>query len=110
MNYTDKMNSLIENGDIDGIEQVFNSGVVPIKVMLLNGRYETRWVDISNIHNEYYEDMNSDQQDYFIQNIEVNKKLWLAIFEHDLKVYEKNDLNCSWSEMPSKKDYKEIYG
>jgi hypothetical protein len=107
----------VEQGDIDTIEKSFNLGYVPVKVLLLNGTYETRWTDVSNIHKEYYEDLNSEQQDY-IQDLHPKEEYWKVIYNHDLKVYEYELRTCKddWYKenfilkfKPIQSEYKENY-
>ena len=62
----DKMNLYIENGDIEGIEDVFNSGYIPVECLLMNGRYRTEYMDIHKYNNSYYEDFNGAEDQYFV--------------------------------------------
>ena len=67
MDYTEIANQFEQDDNLEGLETLFNKNIVPIKVLLLNGTYETRWTDVSNVFKEYYEDLNSVQQDYIRQ-------------------------------------------
>jgi|TARA_Y100000296_G_C4981982_1_gene161055 hypothetical protein len=83
------MNEAIESDDYDKIMSMFNSGVVPVRVLLLSGSYETRWVDVSKVNKTYYEDLSSDQQDYLLEG---SKSSYLdTIYNHD-KMVEKFEL------------------
>lgn len=108
MDYTDIANKFEQDGNLDGLETLFNKNIVPINVLLLNGTYETRWTDVSNVFKEYYEDLNSEQQDY-IQQLNPKKEYWKVIFEHDLKVYNKYDIDCDWTEKPNQSEYQKYY-
>ena len=114
MDYTEIANQFEQDGNLDGLETLFNKNIVPIRVLLLNGTYETRWTDVSNVFKEYYEDLNSEQQDY-IQQLNPKKEYWQVIFEHDLKAYEydlktcKNDCFKQFITRPIKSEYKQYY-
>ena len=83
------MNEAIESDNHDKIMSMFNSGVVPVRVLLLSGSYETRWVDVSEVNKTYYEDLSSDQQDYLLEG---SKSSYLdTIYNHD-KMVEKFEL------------------
>ncbi len=115
MEYTEIANQFEQDGNIDGLETLFNKNIVPIKVLLLNGNYETRWTDVSNIHKEYYEDLNSEQQDY-VQDLNSKDDYWKVIYKHDLKVYEYELKTCkddfyrdNFIFKPVESEYKENY-
>jgi len=114
MDYTEIANQFEQDDNLEGLETLFNKNIVPIKVLLLNGTYETRWTDVSNVFKEYYEDLNSDQQDY-IQQLNPKKEYWEVIFEHDIKAYEYDLKNCKcdWSKQfitkPIKSEYQQEY-
>ena len=83
------MNEAIESDNHDKIVSMFNSGVVPVRVLLLSGSYETRWIDVSEVNKTYYEDLSSDQQDYLHEG---SKSSYLdTIYNHD-KMVEKFEL------------------
>jgi hypothetical protein len=105
----DKMQSYIENGDIDAIENVFNTGYIPVQCLLMNGKYRTEYMDIHEYNNRYYEDFNSTEYSYFVDQWDRDIEWWLYIYNHDLKVYMKNDIDSQFSEKPTKKEYKEWY-
>lgn len=113
-NYTEIANKFEQDGNLDGLEILFNKNIIPIKVLLLNGTFETRWTDVSNVFKEYYDNLNSEQQDY-IQDLNPKKEYWIVIFEHDLKVYEynlktcKNDWLKQFDSKPIKSEYQEYY-
>jgi hypothetical protein len=113
-NYTEIANKFEQDGNLDGLEILFNKNIIPIKVLLLNGTFETRWTDVSNVFKEYYDDLNSEQQ-YYIQDLNPKKEYWIVIFEHDLKVYEynlktcKNDWLKQFDSKPIKSEYQEYY-
>ena len=44
------MNEAIESDNHDKIVSMFNSGIVPVRVLLLSGSYESRWVDVSEVN------------------------------------------------------------
>ena len=50
MDINEKMNNAIINDDIDSIEKTVSKGYAPVRVMLLNGCTETRWVDTTELH------------------------------------------------------------
>jgi hypothetical protein len=85
----DIMNEAIETDNHDKIMSMFNSGVVPVTVLLLNGNYKTRWVNVSEMNKTYYEDLSSDQHDYLHNG---SKSSYLdTIYNHD-KMVEKFEL------------------
>ena len=114
MDYTEIANQFEQDDNLEGLETLFNKNIVPIKVLLLNGTYETRWTDVSNVFKEYYDDLNSVQQDY-IQQLNPKKEYWKVIFEHDLKAYEYDlkTCKCDWSKefitKPIKSEYQQYY-
>ena len=61
------MNEAIESDNHDKIMSMFNSGVVPVKVMLMNGNTETRWCNTKDMDITYYEDLDSTQQELLQQ-------------------------------------------
>ena len=109
MNIEDKMQLYIENGDIDNIEQVFNSGYIPVQCLLMNGSYRTEYMNIHEYNNSYYEDFNAAEYDFFVDNWNRSLEWWLYIYNHDLNVYMKNDIDCQFSEKPTKNEYKKLY-
>ena len=66
----EKMNEAIINDDFNEIESIAlnpkNAYVKILDVNLFTGkaRYVYRWVDISNVNDDYFEDLSSDCQDY----------------------------------------------
>jgi hypothetical protein len=66
----DKMDQAIINDDFDQIEKIaLNPNYALIKTTQYNMftdqvNFVNRWVDISNVNKEYFEDLNSDCQDY----------------------------------------------
>tara|TARA_R100000805_G_C3497223_1_gene28792 strand:+ start:62 stop:427 length:366 start_codon:yes stop_codon:yes gene_type:complete len=114
MDYTEIANQFEQDDNLEGLETLFNKNIIPIKVLLLNGTYETRWTDVSNVFKEYYEDLNSVQQDY-IRQLNPKKEYWKVIFEHDLNVYEydlktcKNDWFKEFITKPIKSEYQQYY-
>jgi hypothetical protein len=66
----EKMNEAIINDDFNKIESIAlnpkNAYVKILDVNLFTGkaRYVYRWVDISNVGDDYFEDLSSDCQDY----------------------------------------------
>jgi hypothetical protein len=66
----EKMNEAIINDDFNEIESIAlnpkNAYVKILDVNLFTGkaRYIYRWVDISNVGDDYFEDLSSDCQDY----------------------------------------------
>ena len=61
------MNEAIESDNHDKIMSMFNSGIVPVKVMLMNGNTETRWCNTKDMDITYYEDLDSTQQELLQQ-------------------------------------------
>ena len=57
-NYTEIANKFEQDGNLDGLEILFNKNIIQIKVLLLNGTFETRWTDVSNVFKEYYDNLN----------------------------------------------------
>ena len=107
----DKMQSYIENGDIEGIENIFNSGYIPVQCPLMNGRFRTEYMDIHEYNNNYYGDFSSAEFSYFVNQWDRKIEWWLYVYNHDLKVYMKKDANISslFCEKPTKKEYKELH-
>lgn len=66
----EKMNEALINDDFNEVENIaLNPNYAYVKVLdinLFNGnsRYTHRWVDISNVNEDYFEDLSSDCQDY----------------------------------------------
>ena len=90
MDINEKMNNAIINDDIDSIEKTVSKGYAPVRVMLLNGCTETRWVDTTELHKTYYDDLSSDEKDFVIDTYKdkFNGKKWLdnLMAYHDKKV------------------------
>ncbi len=90
MDINEKMNNAIINDDIDSIEKTVSKGYAPVRVRLLNGYTETRWIDTTELHKTYYDDLSSDEQDFVIDTYKnkFNGKKWLdnLIDYHDNKV------------------------
>ena len=69
----EKMNEAIINDNFDQIESiVLNPNYAYVKILdvnLLTGnsRYTHRWVDISNVGEDYFEDLSNDCQSYVMQ-------------------------------------------
>ena len=82
MNNTETINNLIENDDFD---KVVSSGLTPVKVMLMNGNYETRWCSTKNLDTTYFEDLDSTQQD-LIQQTYPKLDYDTVVENHDNKV------------------------
>ena len=81
MNNTETINNLIENDDFD---KVVSSGLVPVKTLLLNGCYETRWCSTKDLDTTYFEDLDSTQQD-LIQQTYPNLDYDTVVENHDNK-------------------------
>ena len=70
MDINEKMNIAVENDDLNKIENLTsNANNFYMKCSnfnIWNGTisYEWRWVDISNVHKDYYMDLNGDAQEY----------------------------------------------
>ena len=66
----DKMDQAIMNDDFDQIEKIaLNTNYAYVKCSQFNiftGKltFINKWVDISSVGNEYFEDLNGDCQDY----------------------------------------------
>ena len=66
----EKMDEAIINDDFDKIENIaLNPNHAYVKVIDVNlftgkARHTHRWVDISNVNDDYFEDLSSDCQDY----------------------------------------------
>lgn len=84
MDNTETINNLIENDDFD---KVVFSGLTPVKVMLMNGNYETRWCSTKNLDTTYFEDLDSTQQD-LIQQTYPKLDYDTVVENHDNKVKE----------------------
>ena len=84
MDNTETINNLIEN---DNFDKVVSSGLVPVKVMLMNGNYETRWCSTKNLDTTYFEDLDSTQQD-LIQQTYPKLDYDTVVENHDNKVKE----------------------
>ena len=82
MDNTETINNLIENDDFD---KVVSSGLAPVKVMLMNGNYETRWCSTKNLDTTYFEDLDSTQQD-LIQQTYPKLDYDTVVENHDNKV------------------------
>ena len=79
------VNNLIENDNINQLDKLVNKGIVPVKVMLMNGNYETRWCNIKDMDITYYEDLDSTQQE-LLQQTYPNLEYDQVIKNHDDKV------------------------
>ena len=79
------MNEAIETDNHDKIVSMFNSGVVPVKVMLMNGNTETRWCNTKDMDITYYEDLDSTQQE-LLQQTYKDMDCDKVIENHDNKV------------------------
>ena len=106
---TEKIETYIQNDDLQSIEMAFNSGCHPIKeprIDLWTGKflgYETIWVDTKEVNKEYYDNLSSDCQSY-VQQLDEYKSLsyedviiaydkkvdqyLLSIGKHDSQIYE----------------------
>ena len=84
MDNTETINNLIENDDFD---KVVSSGLTPVKVMLMNGNYETRWCSTKNLDTTYFEDLDSTQQE-LIQQTYPKLDYDTVVENHDNKVEE----------------------
>ena len=66
----EKMDQAIINDDFDKIENIaLNPNHAYVKVIDVNlftgkAKHTHRWVDISNVNDDYFEDLSSDCQDY----------------------------------------------
>jgi len=66
----EKMNEALINDDFNEIENIaLNPNHAYVKVLDVNlftgkARYSHRWVDVSNVGEDYFEDLSSDCQDY----------------------------------------------
>ena len=66
----EKMDEAIINDDFDKIENIaLNPNHAYVKVIDVNlftgkAKHTHRWVDISNVNDDYFEDLSSDCQDY----------------------------------------------
>ena len=81
----DIMNEAIETDNHDKIMSMFNSGIVPVKVMLMNGNTETRWCNTKDMDITYYEDLDSTQQE-LLQQTYKDMDYDKVIENHDNKV------------------------
>ena len=81
----DIMNEAIESDNHDKIMSMFNSGIVPVKVMLMNGNTETRWCNTKDMDITYYEDLDSTQQE-LLQQTYKDMDYDKVIENHDNKV------------------------
>ena len=79
------MNEAIESDNHDKIMSMFNSGIVPVKVMLMNGNTETRWCNTKDMDITYYEDLDSTQQE-LLQQTYKDMDYDKVIENHDNKV------------------------
>ena len=68
----EKMDQAVINDDFDKIESIaLNPKNALVRVHEFNmftgqGRFVNRWVDISNVNKEYFEDLSGDCQDYIM--------------------------------------------
>ena len=91
-----KIDQAIEQDDYDKLIQ---SGLVPVRVLLMNGKYETRWTDISDVGKEYFADLNSDCQDFVLdlfsyQNLNFDETV--EMYDHKVDKYQlENGLHVS---------------
>ena len=87
----------IESDNFEKIESIALSGkYAPIRVPCIDifkgaiSHYKTIWVDISEIHTTYYDDLSGDQKDFIIETYKdkFNGKKWLdnLIDFHNKKV------------------------
>jgi hypothetical protein len=81
----DIINKAIESDNHDKIMSMFNSGIVPVKVMLMNGNTETRWCNTKDMNITYYEDLDSTQQE-LLQQTYKDMDYDKVIENHDNKV------------------------
>ena len=92
----EKMNEAIINDDFDKIENIaLNPNHAYVKVLDVNlftgnSRYTHRWVDISNVGEEYFQDLSSDCQDY-VMSLDQYKNM---DFDTMLKKYD--DETYAW--------------
>mgnify|MGYP003127474275 CR=1 FL=1 len=81
----DIMNKAVETDNFVLIEKLFNSGIVPVKVRLMNGNTETRYCNTKNMDITYYEDLDDTQQD-LLQQTHKDIDYDNVIKNHDNKV------------------------
>ena len=73
MDINEKMNNAVINDNFNTIESIaLNPKNALVRVSCFNiftGKlhYEQKWVDISNVGEEYFDDLNGDCQDYVMQ-------------------------------------------
>ena len=111
----EKMNEAIINDDFNVIENIaLNPKYAYVKCYDLNlfnstSRTNYRWVDISNVGEDYFEDLSSDCQDYVMsldkykdmdydtmvddynKPIEEENKKWFEQFKKDIEKNNKNN-------------------
>ena len=111
----EKMNEAIMNDDFSAIENIaLNPKYAYVKcydLNLFNGTSRTnyRWVDISNVGEDYFEDLSSDCQDYVMsldkykdmkyddmvddynKPIDDENNKWLEQFKKDIEKSNKNN-------------------
>ena len=99
----EKMNEAIINDDFDKIENIAlnpkNAYVKILDVNLFTGkaRYVYRWVDISNVNDDYFEDLSSDCQDYVMsldkyKNMDYDTMVGL----YDEPIEKRNNKELEW--------------
>ena len=99
----EKMNEAIINDDFDKIENIaLNPNHAYVKVIDVNlftgkARHTHRWVDISNVNDDYFEDLSSDCQDYVMsldkyKNMDYDTMVDL----YDKPIEKRNNKELEW--------------
>ena len=99
----EKMDQAIINDDFDKIENIaLNPNHAYIKVIDVNlftgkARHAHRWVDISNVNDDYFEDLSSDCQDYVMsldkyKNMDYDTMVGL----YDEPIEKRNNKELEW--------------
>ena len=99
----EKMNEAIINDDFDKIENIaLNPNHAYVKVIDVNlftgkARHTHRWVDISNVNDDYFEDLSSDCQDYVMsldkyKNMDYDTMVGL----YDEPIEKRNNKELEW--------------
>ena len=99
----EKMDEAIINDDFDKIENIaLNPNHAYVKVIDVNlftgkARHTHRWVDISNVNDDYFEDLSSDCQDYVMsldkyKNMDYDTMVGL----YDEPIEKRNNKELEW--------------
>ena len=100
----DKMDQAIINDDFDQIEKIaLNPNYALIKTTQYNMftdqvNFVNRWVDISNVNKEYFDDLSSDCQDY-VMSLDKYKDMdydtMVGLYDEPIEQKTIKNLNCS---------------